>query len=315
MKKIPTMKKIPLLLLAATFTGLVGCSTDNHIPEDEGGNWFRGNTHTHAQFSDTNDSNDVPVIAKWYETAGYDFLCLSEHNDHVVQKQIFCHDEAASPPEFIMLCGNELSETRHHTALGISSFIGGESSLQDGVNKTIAAGGVPILNHTQDPFVSASNFIATEGLNHLKIFNGGRPEDTPATEMLWDAILSSPDGRMVYAVASDDNHYSESNVGRGWIMVNAPELTKDEILESIREGNFYASTGVILKDYKVTENNISVNSQNGETIVFIGKNGSVLKTVSDSAATYHITGDEYYVRTKITNTDGQMAWTQPVIVL
>ena len=307
------MKKIPNLLLIVAFTGLINCSTDHQLPEDEGGNWYRGNTHTHAQFSDTNDSNDVPVIAKWYEAAGYDFLCLSEHNDHVVQKQIFCHDEASNPPTFIMLCGNELSESRHHTALGISSFIGGETSLQDGVTKTIAAGGVPILNHPQDPVVSASNFIATEGLSHLEIFNGGRPEDTPATELLWDAILSAPEGRIVYAVASDDNHYKESNVGRGWIMVNAPELDKDEILKSIREGNFYASTGVILNDYKVTENSISVDSQNGDKIVFIGKNGSVLKTVNDSVATYQITGDEYYVRAKITNNDGQMAWTQPVM--
>ena len=280
----------------------------------EDGFWYMGNTHTHARYSDENDTNDVPVIASWYREAGYDFLLLSEHNDHVVNKQVFCHDEASDPPDFIMLCGLELSEKRHHTALGINSYIGGETSLQDGVERTVAAGGVPILNHPQDPVVTARSFLETKGLNHLEVFNGGRPEDTPATEKLWDSLLSVPEGRIVYAVAADDNHYKEANVGRGWIMVKAPALTKTDILESIRNGNFYATTGVILNDYQMKRNKISIDSQNGDTIKFIGKNGAVLKKVIGRKATYKISGNEYYIRTKIINIDGKMAWIQPINV-
>ena len=278
------------------------------------GQWYRGNTHTHARFSDENDINDVPMIAGWYKEAGYHFLLLSEHNDHVVYKEVFSHDEAADPPEFIMLSGLELSNSRHHTALGIDSYIGDETSLQDGVKKIIAAGGVPILNHPQDPVVTVKAFLATEGLNHLEIVNGGRPEDTPATEMLWDTLLSDPDGRIVYAVASDDNHYKETNVARGWIMVRSPALTVEDIEENIRNGNFYATTGVILNDYQATKGSITIDSENGNTITFIGKNGSVLNKVSGKSATYNIKGDELYVRAKISNSDGKAAWTQPVFV-
>jgi len=275
-------------------------------------NWFRGNTHTHAQFSDENDTNDVPMIAKWYEDAGYNFLVLSEHNDHVLQKKVFSHDEASNTPGFIMVPGNELSETRHHTALGINSFIGGETSLQDGVTKTIAAGGIPILNHPQDPVVTAAAFIATTGLNHLEVVNGGRLQDTPATEILWDSVLSAPNGRIVYAVASDDNHYKKANVGRGWIMVKAPALTSSNILESIRTGNFYATTGIILNEYQVNGKKITIDSRNGDTIKFIGKYGSVLKTVIGGKASYRFRTNDYYVRAKIINAEGKMAWTQPV---
>jgi hypothetical protein len=276
--------------------------------------WFRGNTHTHAELSDENNDNDVPVIAGWYKDEGYNFLCLSEHNDHLLQKKIFCHEEASNPPTFIMICGNELSETRHHTALGINMFIGNETSLQDGVNKTLAAGGVPILNHPQKPLVTASAFIHTKGLNHLEIVNGGRLDHTPASELLWDSILSDPNGRLVYAVAADDNHYKKANVGRGWIMVRSPALTQSDIIENIRNGNFYATTGVILNNYQVNEKTITVDAKNGNTILFIGRNGSVLRTVPDSKATYQISGDEYYIRAKIISADGKMAWTQPVFV-
>ena len=303
------------VLLLTGLKVILACQSDNppsSLPEVS--KWYRGNTHTHAQFSDTNDNNDVPMIAKWYEQVGYDFLILSEHNDHVEKKQIFCHDEAANLPKFLMLCGLELSNSRHHTALGIDRFIGDETSLQDGVKKIISAGGVPILNHPQDPVVTSKTFIETAGLNHLEVFNGGRPEDTPATEILWDEVLSSPLGRIVYAVASDDNHYKQANVGKGWVMVKSPTLTKEAIEDNIRKGNFYASTGITLNDYQVTNNSITVDSENGNSITFIGKNGSVLNKVNSKKATYTFQGNELYVRAKITNMDGKAAWTQPVFV-
>jgi hypothetical protein len=312
-----------LLLIILSYTVLVVTALmlipacESNKPSDsseETGQWYRGNTHTHARFSDENDINDVPMIAGWYKEAGYNFLVLSEHNDHVEIKKVFSHDEAAVPPDFIMLNGLELSNKRHHTAMGIDSYIGDETSLQDGVNKIIAAGGVAILNHPQDPVVNAKTFLATEGLNHLEIVNGGRPEDTPATEMLWDSILSAPDGRIVYAVAADDNHYKESNVAGGWIMVRSPEFTANDIEENIRTGNFYASTGVILNDYQVRNKSITIDTENGDSITFIGKNGSVLNKVSGKSATYKMKGDELYVRAKITNSDGKEAWTQPVFV-
>jgi hypothetical protein len=127
-------------------------------------------------------------------------------------------------------------------------------------------------------------------------------------------VLSAPSGRLVYAVAADDNHYKQKNVGRGWIMVKSPALTKKDIVENIRRGNFYASTGIKLNDYKVTKTTITINSENGDTITFIGKYGSVLQSISGKKATYTIQGNELYVRAKITNTGGLAAWTQPVFV-
>ncbi len=308
--------RLLLVLFVLVGLGLIhACHSDGPaILLSESKKWYRGNTHAHARFSDENDINDVPVIAGWYKEKGYDFLLLSEHNDHVAIKKVFSHDEASDSLDFIMLDGLELSNERHHTALGIDWYIGDETSLNDGVSKIIAAGGVPILNHPRDPVVTARDFLAIKDLNHLEVFNGGRPEDTPATEILWDSLLSSPDGRIVYAVASDDNHYKQANVGRGWIMVKSPALSKNDIEENIREGNFYASTGVTLIEYKVTKRSITIDSENGDSIVFTGNNGSILNSVSGNKAVYKIKGNELYVRAKITNSEGRVAWTQPVFV-
>jgi hypothetical protein len=301
-------------ILLTSFIVPDGSPTRTFEPSALNQHWYRGNTHTHAEYSDKNDNNDIPMIAGWYRDAGYDFLVLSEHNDRVAEKKIICHDELSEPSKFIMICGLELSKSRHLTAIGIESYIGDESSVQDGVNKAIAAGGLPILNHPQAPVVTKSAFIAVKGLNHFEVFNGQRPQQTAATELLWDSILSDPNGRVVYGVASDDNHYKKSSVSRGWIMVESKELTKEAIVESIRQGKFYASTGVILTNYIVTGKSISIESQGGTLIEFIGRNGKILSTIKRSKATYKIKGDELYIRVKITDDNNKMAWTQPVFV-
>lgn len=293
---------------------ILGASCSNSTNRDQKTlRWYKGNTHTHATFSDENDTNDVPEIASWYEAAGYNFLVLSEHNDHVKGKKIFSHDEVQQSPSFIMISGNELSNSRHHLAFGINHYIGDETSLQDGVNKTIAAGGIPILNHPQSPVEKATGILAVKGLNHMEIANGGRPDDIPASEVLWDSVLSLPNGRLIYAVGADDNHYKKANVGRAWIMVRAPELTKEAIMDNFRKGNYYVTNGVLLNDYQADNKKITIRSQNGDTIRFIGKFGTMLKTIPGKEGTYNINGDELYVRAKITG-NGKAAWTQPVFI-
>ena len=113
------MKKTIFIILILAGIITIGCNRAKvGISVADPENWYRGNTHTHAKYSDKNDKNDVPTIAKWYEEAGYDFLILSEHNTHLSKKQVFCHDEASDPKKFLMICGLELSKKRHITALG-----------------------------------------------------------------------------------------------------------------------------------------------------------------------------------------------------
>jgi hypothetical protein len=301
-----------LILKALVLSSLVLFTGCVEIPELHVEGWYRGNTHTHARFSDQHNNDDVPKIAGWYKDAGYSFLLLSEHNDHLEKKKIICHDEITDPGKFLMLCGLELSNEKHLTALGITEYTGDEVSLQDGVDKTLAEGGLPILNHPYSSGISMRRFIETPGLNHLEVFNGNRPEQTPFVESLWDSILSAPEGRIVYAIASDDNHYRESKVGRGWIMVKAPELTKEDVENSIKNGNYYATTGVLLSNIIISSESISIESLNGSSISFTGKDGKRLAQFENASAMYTFNGDELYVRATITNNKGEIAWTQPV---
>jgi len=49
------------------------------------GEWYKGNLHTHTNNSD----GDLPTaqMAEQYRVAGYDFLCITDHNKVVRSKE------------------------------------------------------------------------------------------------------------------------------------------------------------------------------------------------------------------------------------
>lgn len=149
-----------------------------------------------------------------------------------------------------------------------------------------------------------------------------------STEELWDVLLSQ--GKRIWAVASDDSHYyqrlEEANgapPGQGWIMVRAETLTQDAIMAALRKGDFYASNGVVLDDYTVSNQEISLKIRRTTKLAglepdtrfqtrFIGRRGRILQEVAGIAPVYRIRGDEGYVRASIVDSNGRRAWTQPV---
>lgn len=64
-----------IVLLVLAFAG--SCSTTD-TPEPAGRQWWKGNLHTHSFWSDGDDYPEM--IIDWYESSGYDFVALSEHN-------------------------------------------------------------------------------------------------------------------------------------------------------------------------------------------------------------------------------------------
>jgi hypothetical protein len=158
---------------------------------------------------------------------------------------------------------------------------------------------------------------------------------------LWDEVLTA--GILMFGVAADDAHFfktaplhdAPSSPGRAFVMVRSERFTGEAIVAAMARGDFYASTGVELADYAVTPTGVSVRvaalMMSRYRILFIGSGGRVLKETAltpalpagatslgaarrAEAVSYEWKGDEGYVRVKIVDSNGLMAWTQPALV-
>jgi hypothetical protein len=192
------------------------------------------------------------------------------------------------------------------------------------------AGGVPHINHpnfewslTAEDLKRITDCILFEvysGHPRINNFGGG---GLPSVEEIWDDVLSS--GKLLYGLAVDDAHTfkepwnaNAARPGQGWIMVRAEDLTAKALLEAMENGDFYSSTGVGIERLDADESSLSITiEENGTTkfrTQFIGKNGKVFKEDVSNPATYQFKGNEMYIRAKVIDSNGRIAWTQPVMI-
>jgi hypothetical protein len=180
----------------------------------------------------------------------------------------------------------------------------------------------------------------------------------PSIERLWDIANAI---RMITfkapplkGLGTDDTHnyhvtgMSRATPGRGWIVVRAKELTPEALIAAMEAGEFYASSGVTLRDvrYDPASETLAIDIQpDGNatfTTRFVGTRKTAARPGKDAAGSmidpsqvhvtfatlegatpsYRLAGDELYVRAIVTSSKpaanpslkGQkkQAWTQPV---
>jgi hypothetical protein len=214
-----------------------------------------------------------------------------------------------------------------------------------------AAGGLPIAAHPNLTWsLTAEDIAESDPGSHPRFFElvntepginwrggGGRP----STEEMWDRALTLS-GRRIFGIAADDSHHffewsksrrpdePLSNPGRAWIMVLADELSWPKLRQAMEAGNFYATmgqTGITLVNYEADRTSVKItldasttdlgwsighNNDRLYTTLFIGAGGKTLKTDTSAQPSYVFKPSDRYVRARIEDSDGNVAWTQPV---
>jgi hypothetical protein len=197
--------------------------------------------------------------------------------------------------------------------------------------------------------VTAEDLVGIDGLRFMEIYTGlaqcNSNGDTLrcSVERIWDILLTRRlaelDMPVIYALASDDAHTflpipgtpTWGQPGRGWIMVRAKYLTPESLFRAMERGDFYASSGVTLKDVQYGEKSLSVSIQSEAGVKYrtqyIGTRkgydqasravfdesgqplrttrryseeiGQILYESRELTSTYTLTGNEIYVRARI----------------
>jgi hypothetical protein len=321
-------------LYAAALASTAGVSSP---PQSNALRWYKGNTHTHTLNSDGDSTPDE--VARWYREQGYSFLVLTDHN--FLTSVDGLNALHGADEKFLIIRGEEVSagfdqKPLHVNGLNPARLIeprGGENVvdvLQRNVSAIREAQGIPHINHPNFAWaITADELRQVNGYNLFEIFNGHPSVNNdggggiPGLEEVWDMLLSG--GRVVYGIAVDDAHVFKrpwdplaAKPGQGWVFVRAPRLDAASILDALDSGQFYSSTGVVLSDYQVTPRGITISVSERSTskyrVRFTGKNGRVLAETIQNPATYEFRGDEDYVRGKVMESNGKLAWTQPVFV-
>ncbi len=317
------------------------------------GNWYKGNLHSHTTNSDGFLKPEEVVTL--YKEKGYNFLCLSEHDLYTDYREEF------NSKDFIILPGLEASalllekegsrnclKLHHiHGILGnfkmqeqakIPLFRHGEKIIpsiyygtwkgavvaQELTDYIKSRGCFATYNHPIWSRVNEEEFSNTNGIFGLEIFNYNTVNECAAgyDVTYWDNMLRV--GKRIHGLASDDNHNKgdfDDSFG-GYVMVRAEELTHENIVNSLINGDYYSTMGPRIHAFEVRDGKVCVTCDPVERINFIvgnyvGAGTTVLNKKGKNricTAKYPLTGNEIYVRVECRESSGKTAWSNAIFL-
>ena len=283
------------------------------------GQWYKGSLHLHTVSSD----GHLPLneVVQKYSEAQYDFVSITDH---------WCLPQLNGNREklpLLMINGVELDGydnlgTYYHV-LAIGSSLKPPLFARNFL-KTLriaySQGAVLIWAH---PYWTGNSL--QEGMRHkfhgLEIYNHSSQCENGSGYALshWDGMLSqNPD---FLGFATDDSHFlpDQAYWQGGWVMVNAGDCSQQEILASIRRGNFYATQGPEFKTIEYGENSVTVETSPVAYVRLIGprRTGKWIHSLNKNAiyrAEFELPNDWPYARLEIEDAGGKRAWSNPLWV-
>jgi hypothetical protein len=272
--------------------------------------WFRGNTHTHSTLSD----GEWPLeqVVAFYRDRGYAFLAMTDHD-------VLTDLSRFTTPDFLALSSDEVTVRgrEHIVGLQLKGPVESFTDHQSTIHAINDQGGLAILAHPNWSSFSLERCLALHGYAAIEICNVvcNYLEYNGYALEYWDRLLRQ--GARVWGVAADDAHRIPYQGAKAWIVVDAESLTAEEILKSIRAGNFYASSGPHFQGFEVDGTSIKVWCSPAVEIRFMtGDLNPALRLRGDglTQAAYTPRPGDPFVRIEVVDAQMQSAWSQPFFI-
>jgi hypothetical protein len=227
-------------------------------PFESDGVWLRCALHAHTTNSDGELAPEL--LVRHYEWAGYDVLAITDH---------WCRTAEPSTRKLLVIPSAELNATApgpdddaHVLALGLEAdpelperdF----APLQAVVDWIAANGGVPYLAHTYWSGLRTEQWWECDGLYGIEVWNTGCELEVGRgdSSIHWDEALEA--GKAPFALATDDSHHPGFDSGVASTWVRAADRSHEAVLDALRQGTFYGSTGPAIRSVEVSDDEVVV---------------------------------------------------------
>ena len=233
-------------------------------------------------------------VVALYRDAGYDFLSMTDHflPGHRFNKPVDFIDvtdiSAATTETFLTIPGAEIhgpalanGEPWHFVAAGLPLDFPRLGEFETGPQiaaRAYAAGAFVVAAHPHWYSMTLDDIRPVLPVVHaIETYNHAcAGVDRTDSWYTVDELLGAGDGGQLTAIATDDAHFKPhigepENALGGWVMVRADRLDEDAILEALKAGHFYSSTGPELYDVRIDGDAIVVECSPVDSIVATGR--------------------------------------------
>ncbi len=225
------------------------------------GVWMKGDLHIHSRHSKDSSNNPEAKIVALAETVGMDYLCITDHDNHVdgdVAHHTWSDPEFRSKSVLLLYCAEWTTHRGHGTALAAQPY--DHQKLYDVRDQRDAAIGA--VKKTLGIHLSANhpggsdNFgFSYDMVDSIEVWNSAVwPKNANALE-IWDDMLKS--GRKLTGRGGSDSHHGypdtpaqatklsyqapANNVGTPTTWVFATARTREAVVAALTNGRVSVS--------------------------------------------------------------------------
>ena len=295
------------------------------------GRFWRGNLHTHS----TNSDGVLPPeeVCRRYRAEGYDFLALTDHFVGLWNYPI--SDTTGYRTEgFTTILGAELhsgamanGELWHILAVGLPPDfapsqsphfvpVAGQETAAQIAQRAVDAGAFVAIAHPQWSGLTPDDARSVTAAHAVEIYNHGCAMgcDRPDGAVIADLLLT--EGRRLTLIATDDAHFSEPDHFGGWTMVKAERNEPEALLDALKRGDFYSSQGPELRDVRIEDNRVIVESSAVSSVIAIGWGTGAKGVHGHSMTRAEVPLDRLnnspWIRVAVIDAAGRRAWSNPI---
>jgi hypothetical protein len=274
------------------------------------GTWMRGNLHCHSTRSD--GTRSPQGVIDDYAKRGYDFLMLSDH-DILSAPEDYAQWESRG---LVFINGNEVSANGPHILhVDADRRVEPLKDRQKVMDQVRAGRGFAVAAHpnwtTNFDHCTIENLLNWTGYIGVEVFNGLVQTHSGSAYALDKYDLALSKGKKLWAFANDDSHYGTTDIELGWNVVYTHDKSAKGLVEAMRAGRFYASTGVTILDVKVEGMTITVKTKDAQRIAAVIDWGKRIAQVEGPEITVTMPEKAMYIRFECFGAGEKRAWTQP----
>ena len=289
---------------------------------------LKGALHTHTTRSD-GEMTPEQLLAE-YKKLQYDFVALTDHRKYNKENfgssliivpgmeldVVFAGTRGNGRHVIHSVClgpadGGDFAQDEHFPSFDIER----PEDFQPTLDEMHRRGCLTMYCHPRWSHTPVHEYMGLSGNFAMELFNTGTAleNDIDTDNSLdWETVMDS--GNRLFGTAVDDCH-TPDQVGCGYVLVNA-ERNVQSILDALAAGNFYASCGPEIFDFRIEGDQAVLCCGPADRVSFSCNLMPQTLVPADSAKPVNearMTIPHYakYVRAAVLR-DGKRAWTNPI---
>ncbi len=274
--------------------------------------------HIHTSISDGRVSPEESALI--YKNARYDAVAFTDHwlfgeEREIDGLRIF------SGCEYNIGNADTTKEVMHIVGLFMETdpCIPSNATKQQVIDAIKNVGGLAILAHPAWSLNTPEEIMSLSGFDALEIYNtvsGANQSFRPYSGIIVDILANK--GFVLPLVATDDTHfYSGEDETKSYIMLKCDELTRENVKQAIKSGDFYATQGPELHT-KVEDGKVIVDCSPCSAIRVITNSAyskdRVLKGNNLTHYEYLVKEHEKWVRVEVEDLENKTAWSNVFVL-